>query len=242
MKPAFQTMSLGDHLDELRARLQLALGGLAVALLVALALGRPFLALLLAPYRTAMLSAGVTMQLQAIEVAEPFAVYLRASMLLAVLLSAPWLFYQLWAFVASGLYRHEQRLVRTAAPVCTLLFVGGVMFFLLAVAPMMFRFFLRFNPGVDYLYQPQLSAAVRFTVRLSLVFGLAFQTPAALVVAERMGLVSVEGLRRARRFVLLGTFVAAAAVTPPDVISQLALAIPLYAFYEGSILICRLRR
>ena len=222
-------------------RLGLGLCGFAVALAAALVLGRPFLALLLAPYRMAMRSAGVAMQLQAIEVAEPFTVYLRAAMLLAVLLSAPWLFYQAWAFVAAGLYRHEQRLVRTAAPLCALLFAAGVLFFLLGVAPLMFRFFLRFNPGVAYLYQPQLSSAVRFTVRLAVVFGLAFQTPAALVAAGRMGLVTVEALRQGRKFVFLGVFVAAAAVTPPDVISQLALAGPLYAFYELSILLCRPR-
>jgi len=238
----FHRMNVGDHLAELQFRLLRGLYGFAVGGVLGLLLGRRFLALLLAPYQSAMRSADVTMQLQAIAVAEPFTVYLHAAMLLALLVSAPWLIYQIWAFVAAGLYRHEKRLARLATPLCALLFVGGVLFFLIGVAPLMFRFFLRFNPGVDYLYQPQLSAAVKFTVRLALVFGIAFQTPAALIVAERIGLVTTAALRRARKFVLLGTFVLAATVTPPDVISQISLALPLYAFYEGSIQICSLWR
>ena len=239
MDSELRHMSVGDHLDELQMRLKKGLYGFAAGALVGLWMGRRFLALLVTPYERAVRSVGVTMQLQAIQVAEPFTVYLHAAFLLGLLVSAPWLFYQIWAFVAAGLYRKERQLVRVATPLCTLLFASGVFFFLLGVAPLMFRFFLQFNPGVDYLYQPQLSATVRFTVRLALVFGLAFQTPIALILTERVGLITTEKMQVARKSVFVGTFALAAAVTPPDVISQFALALPLYGFYEVSIQICR---
>jgi len=237
------SMSLGDHLEELRARLILALTGLTVAFLVSLVAGKWFLALILSPYQTAMKDLGMDVQLQAIEVAEPFMIYLKAVAVLALLISSPWLFYQLWAFVSAGLYKHEQRFVRVAAPGSAVLFVTGVMFFLLAIAPMVFRFFGKFNPGIDYFtYQPQMNKTVDFILMLALVFGLAFQTPIAIVFAERMGLVSVKVLCQSRKYVFLGVFVVGAIVTPPDFVSQISLAVPLYVLYEGSIIICRLWR
>ena len=236
------SMSLGDHLDELRARLMLALTGLAVAFLASLAAGPWFLKLILSPYQSAMADVGSDVKLQAIEVAEPFLVYLKAVLVLAVLLSSPWLFYQLWAFVSSGLYKHERRFVHVAAPASATLFVVGVLFFLLGIAPVVFKFFVRFNPGVDHIYQPQMTKAVNFILMLALVFGGAFQTPIAIIFAERMGLVTVETLCRVRKYVFLVAFVVAAMVTPPDVISQISLAVPLYILYEGSIIVCRFWR
>ncbi len=95
---------------------------------------------------------------------------------------------------------------------------------------------------MEFAYRPQISNAVSFIFTLSLVFGLAFQTPIAIVFAERMGLVSVEKLCRVRKYVFLAAFVVSAMVTPPDVISQISLAVPLYILYEGSIIICRFWR
>jgi len=201
------------------------------------------LALILSPYQTAMKDLGMDVQLQAIEVAEPFMIYLKAVTVLALLISSPWLFYQLWAFVSAGLYKHERRFVRAAAPASAVLFVVGVMFFLLAIAPLVFNFFGQFNPGIDYFsYAPQMNKTVDFILMLALVFGLAFQTPIAIVFAERMGLVSIKVLCQSRKYVLLGVFVVGAIATPPDFISQVALAVPLYVLYEGSIVICRLWR
>lgn len=233
-------MSLGGHLDELRTRLGLALGGFAVAFFAALAVAKGFAGLILSPYRAAMEAAGLELKLQAVQPAEPFLVYVKASLVLAALASSPWIFYQFWAFVAAGLHRHEQRFVRAAVPACAALFAGGALFFLLGLAPWLFRFFMRFDLGIDYLtYQPAVGPTVDFILTLALVFGVAFQTPVAIVFAERMGLVSQAALRRARKFVLLGAFVVGAVCTPPDVVSQVALALPLYALYEGGLLVCR---
>lgn len=236
-------MGLGQHLDELRARLILALLGFALAFGVALAGAKGFARIILAPYRAALAAAGGGAKLQALQPAEPFLVYLKSALVLAALLGAPWILYQIWAFVASGLRRSERRFVHVAVPACAALFVAGVLFFLLAIGPWMFGFFMRFDLGLDFLaYQPGLGQTVDFILALALVFGVAFQTPVAIFCAERMGLVSLPALRRARKYVFLACFVVGAVATPPDVVSQIALALPLYVLYEAALLACRLWR
>lgn len=234
-------MSLGGHLDELRTRLGLALGGFVVAFIASLGAGKWFAGVILSPYKTAMESVGVEVRLQAMQPAEPFLVYMKAAMVLAALISSPWIFYQLWAFVSAGLHPNERRYVHVVAPASATLFAGGVLFFLRVIAPWVFQFFMQFDLGIDYLtYQPGVGKTTDFILVLALVFGVAFQTPIAIVFAERMGLVSLTRLRRARKYVFLGAFLVGAVLTPPDVISQIALAIPLYILYEGGVLFCRL--
>lgn len=236
-----RVMSIGAHLDELRLRLGLALGGFVASFLASLAGGKWFAGVILSPYRAAMESAGIEVKLQAFQPAEPFLVYMKAALVLAALISSPWIFYQIWAFISAGLHAHERRFVRVVVPVSAGLFAGGIIFFLLGIAPWIFRFFMQFDLGIDYLtYQPGVGKTADFILILALVFGLAFQTPVAIVFAERMGLVSYEALCRARKYVLLGSFIVAAMATPPDVISQVALGIPLYVLYEGGVLVCRL--
>lgn len=235
-------MSLGRHLDELRTRLWFGLLGFAGAFFVSLAAAKGFARIILSPYRAAMQAAGIESKLQALQPAEPFLVYLKSALVLAALISSPWIFYQLWAFVAAGLHRHERRFVHVVVPACAALFVGGVLFFLLAIGPWVFRFFMQFDLGLDYLtYQPGLGKTVDFVLSLALVFGVAFQTPVAIVFAERMELVSLAALRRARKYVFLACFIVGAVATPPDVVSQIALAVPLYVLYEAGLLVCRLR-
>lgn len=236
-------MSLGDHLAELRLRLVYALLGLAVAFGISLTAGKGFARLILSPYAAAMRSAGIEARLQAFQPAEPFMVYLKAAFVLALLLGSPWLFYQTWAFVSAGLYRHERRFVLIVAPASAALFVAGTLFCLRGVAPWAFRFFMQFDPGIDYLtYQPGIDKTLDFIVWLALAFGLAFQTPVAIVFAERLGLVSIAALCRNRKSVFLTSFVVGAVLTPPDILSQIALALPLYLLYESGIVVCRLWR
>jgi sec-independent protein translocase protein TatC len=242
-KEELKSMSLGDHLEELRARLILALLGLTAALIISLFFGNFFLRFLLVPFEQAIRNAQMQPGLQAIKVAEPFLVYLKASLVLAVLLASPWISYQMWAFVSAGLYRHERRYVYVVAPISAFLFIFGALFFLFVVSPLAMKFFVQFNVGIEYIkYQPSLSDYVSFILVLSLVFGVGFQSPIAIVFAERMGLVSVQTLCKIRKYVLLAVFVIGAIATPPDVISQVALAVPLYILYEGSILVCTIWR
>jgi len=238
-----KSMSLGDHLEELRSRLILALAGLVLATIIGFVFGRWFLALVLSPWEAAIDSVGVEYHLLAAKPAEKFMAYMKASMVLGVLISSPWLFYQVWAFVAAGLYKHERKFIKVVAPASSLLFITGVMFFLLFIAPMVFKFFMLFDPGIEHVvYTPILTDTINFILVLALVFGLAFQTPIAIIFAERMGLVTVDTLVRVRKYVMLACVIVGAIATPPDVVSQISLAIPLYILYEASIVICRLWR
>jgi len=237
-----KSMSLGDHLDELRARLILALTGFAAALVIAFFFGKKFVQVLMLPFEQAM-PEGITPSVQAITVAEPFMLYIKAVIVLAMLISCPWLFYQFWAFVAAGLYRSEKRYVYRVVPFSAALFIIGALFLIFVIAPMTMRFFITWDLGIDYLkYNPMISDYVNLILILSLIFGLAFQMPLMIIFAERLGLIGLDALKKYRKYVLLGVFVVAAIVTPSaDMITQTALAIPLYILYEGSVLYCSLR-
>ena len=114
---------------------------------------------------------------------------------------------------------------------------------MVVIAPITMLFFIKFNTGIDFVeVNFTLQNYINFVLALTLIFGLAFQMPIAVVFAERMGLVSVETLGKVRRFVILGLAIVAMIVTPPDVISQIALALPLYVLFEGSLLLCRILR
>ena len=176
--------------------------------------------------------------LQVIAVAAGFISYIKIALISGLLLTSPWVFYQLWMFVAAGLYTHEKRYVNIAAPFSAILFVAGALFFLIVVAPLTLKFLVSFNQRIldansAFTFQHYIS----FISHLMLVFGLAFQTPSAIFFLNRTGLVSIAALNKSRKFVILAIFVVAAMATPPDVISQVTLAVPLYILFELGILL-----
>jgi len=176
--------------------------------------------------------------LQVIAVAAGFISYIKIAMIAGLLLSSPWVFYQLWMFVAAGLYPHEKRYVNIAAPFSAILFVGGALFFLIIVAPLTLKFLVSFNRRVlDVNSQFTFQHYISFISHLMLVFGLAFQTPSAIFFLNRTGLVSIAALNKSRKFVILAIVIVAAMATPPDVISQITLAVPLYFLFELGILL-----
>jgi len=178
------------------------------------------------------------MPLQIIAVAAGIISYIKIGLIAGLLLSSPWVFYQLWMFVAAGLYPHEKRYVNIAAPFSAVLFVTGALFFLIVVAPLTLGFLVKFNERIlDVRSQFTFQHYISFVSHLMLVFGLAFQTPTAIFFLNRTGLVSIEALNKSRKFVILAIFVVAAMATPPDVISQVTLAIPLYLLFELGILL-----
>lgn len=236
-----KSMSLGDHLEELRLRLMLSLLGLAGGMILCLVFGKYLLHLVALPYEQAMAYAGQEPELQTIQLPEKFVVYFKTSFVFGLVVTAPWIFYQMWLFISAGLYRHERKYVYVVAPLSAALFIGGALFFVTVIAKMTMIFLVKFNTGIDYVtFRPTLSSYVNFVLTLTLVFGAAFQLPIAIVAAERMGLVSIRQLGAVRKYVVLVIAVVAAVVTPPDVVSQIALGIPLYALFESSILVCRL--
>ena len=235
--PLGYTMSLGDHLEELRARLILALLGLAVALIVCLSFGRFIISFVEMPYIKAM---GEQARLQSIAPTDGFVSYMDISMIAAVVMASPWVFYQLWLFIAAGLYPHEKRYVYMAAPFSAALFITGALFFIFIIAPLTLRFLVMFNKSVlgvtsNFTFKNYVS----FVATMMLVFGLAFQTPIAIFFLNKTGLVSVQALCKARKYVFLAIVIIAAAATPgSDIVSLFALTIPMYLLFELGILLC----
>ena len=229
------TMSLGDHLEELRSRLILALLGLVICAVIGFCFGTKIIAFIEKPYISAM---GTEARLQTLAPADGFVSYVKIALVTGLIISSPWVFYQLWMFVAAGLYPNEKRYVNLAAPFSAALFIAGALFFIFVVAPLTLNFLVKFNKNIlgvnsQFTFQNYIS----FITHLMLVFGIAFQTPTAIFFLNKTGLVSIRALRSSRKYVLLVIFVVAALATPPDVVSQVTLALPLYLLFEAGILI-----
>ena len=168
----------------------------------------------------------------------PFFIPLKIAMLAAFLVALPIILYQAWAFVAPGLYKHEKRFVLPLIFTSTLLFFVGMGFCYFFVFKMVFSFIAQMAPS-SITVAPDIENYFSFVMGMFLAFGLAFETPVVVVVLVATGLVSIETLREVRRYVIVGAFVVAAIATPPDVTSQLALAIPLCILYELGIIFAR---
>ena len=218
------------HLMELRDRLVRAIIAVAVAALVlALYPGPAALYDILAQPLVANLPKGAT--LIATSVISPFMVPLKILMMTAFLIALPVVLYQVWAFIAPGLYAHEKKLVMPLVISSTLLFFLGVACCYFFVFGQVFQFIQSFAPK-SITAAPDIEAYLSFVLSMFLAFGLTFEVPIAVVVLARMNVVSIEKLKEFRGYFVVLAFVVAAVVTPPDVVSQLALAIPMCLLYE----------
>lgn len=227
-----------SHLIELRDRLIRALIAIGIAFgALALYPGPAGLYDMLAAPLVAHLPQGAT--LIATNVISPILVPLKITLMAAFMLALPIVLYQIWAFVAPGLYSHEKRMMLPLVISSTILFVAGVAFCYFAVIPGMAKFIQAFAPG-SITAAPDIEQYFGFVLTLFLVFGIAFEVPIAVIVLARIGVVTIEQLQKARGYFIVGAFIVAAVVTPPDVISQLALAIPMCILYEIGILAAKL--
>jgi sec-independent protein translocase protein TatC len=218
------------HLIELRDRLVRAAIAVAVCFgVLALYPGPSMLYDLLAAPMIATLPAGSTMI--ATNVISPFLVPLKITLMAAFLIALPVVLYQVWAFVAPGLYSHEKKLVLPLVVSSTLLFFVGVAFCYFFVFGQVFKFIQSFAPK-SITAAPDIEAYLSFVMSMFIAFGAAFEVPVVVVVLARMGLVTVEKLREFRGYFIVVAFIIAAVITPPDVVSQLALAIPMCLLYE----------
>ncbi|MFU8822248.1 MAG: twin-arginine translocase subunit TatC [Gammaproteobacteria bacterium] len=227
--------SLLSHLVELRTRLL----KMVVAVLVIFICLVPFadtIFTLAATPLMARLPEGTSMI--ATQVASPFLTPFKLALAVAVFLAMPILLYQAWAFVAPGLYKHERRLVVPLMTSSIVLFYSGVAFAYFVVFPLMFGFFTKVAPsGVTVM--TDISAYLDFVLALFFAFGLAFEVPVATVLAVWAGFTTPAKLAQKRPYVLLGAFVLGMLLTPPDVISQTLLAVPVYILFEGGIIMAR---
>nr|WP_269450806.1 twin-arginine translocase subunit TatC [Stenotrophomonas sp. MMGLT7] len=217
-----------DHLVELRARLVRALVGLGVVLLAVLPFARPIYSWLAGPL-ISQLPAGQTMI--AVNPAGAFFAPLKLAFFVALFIAVPWLLYQVWAFVAPGLYQREKRLALPLLASAVALFYIGCAFAYFLVLPAVFHFLTTFKPDVIAI-TPDAASYLDFVLVIFFAFGASFELPVALVILTLLGWVTPQQLKDGRGYAIVGIFVLAAVITPPDVISQLMLAIPMCLLYE----------
>lgn len=217
-----------SHLIELRNRLIRATAVIVVVFLGLMPFASKIYDMVAAPMMHA-LPAGSRMI--ATGVITPFLIPVKITMLLAFLIALPWVLYQAWAFVAPGLYAHEKRLVAPLVISSSLLFLAGVAFCYFFVFGVVFKFVNDFAPK-SISVAPDIESYLDFVISMFIAFGMTFEVPIIVIVLVRMGLVSVQKLKEIRPYVIVGAFVVAAIVTPPDVMSQLLLAVPICLLYE----------
>jgi sec-independent protein translocase protein TatC len=228
--------SLIGHLLELRARLLRAVVALLLVFFALLPFANRLYSWLAKPL-LATLPAGA--HLVAIEVASPFFTPVKLAFFAALMLTMPFLLYQAWAFVAPGLYRHEKRMARPLLAAAVALFYLGCAFAYFLVLPMVFAFLNRVTP-VGVTMMTDISHYLDFVLVMFVAFGTSFEVPVAVVILVLLGLVTPAQLSQARGYVIVGIFVVAAVLTPPDAISQLMLALPMMVLYELGLIAARL--
>ncbi len=311
-------MSIGDHLDELRSCVVRALFGVALGTVVGFVFGKEILGMICRPLMVVQFANGLQPSAQVLSPSTAFLAYLKIGFLSGLILAGSWVLYQIWRFVASGLYGKEQRFVKSVIPGAVFLFALGVAFLYFIVLPIVLNFFIVFNknfelpslapsafqrlllpdeaekpvqgPEVETLALPLLTENpkepppgrawintttrrlvvstpdgllsspmevgakastlqsnfaldfyISFVLMLALAFGIAFETPIIVYFLAMSGIVSTAEMAKARRYVLFGMVVASAILTPPDVISQLLLAGPMYLLFEIGLILARLR-
>jgi sec-independent protein translocase protein TatC len=224
-----------SHLIELRNRLVKATIGILLVCAGLLAwpgpsriydfIAMPMLAAL--PAGSKMIATGVI---------SPFLVPMKVTLVIAFVLALPWVLYQLWAFIAPGLYAHEKRLIAPLVISSSALFMAGVAFCYFFVFGRVFKFIGDFAPS-SIAVTPDIENYLDFVMSMCLAFGATFEVPVVVVILVRMGIVSVDKLKQVRPYAVVGAFVVAAIVTPPDIVSQLALALPMCLLFELGLLV-----
>lgn len=260
-------MTVGEHIGELRRCLLRALLAVAGGMAVCLVFRKLLFQVISWPLAVA--TGGNPPHLYYLSPPEAFATLIKVCLITGAILASPYGLYQMWKFIAAGLYENERRAVRRYLLPSILLFAAGVAFFFVVVAPMVLRFFMVFAQQnfpapatwmVDWLGQPAMTTApaavgdggsyvqptlrlteyVSFVAVLSLVFGVGFQTPLVVLFLARSGIVPAAVMRRFRRHVLLIILILSAIITPPDWVSMVALAGPMYLLYEAGLALARL--
>jgi len=224
-----------SHLIELRNRLLRIVVGFVVVFIALFPFANEIYALLAAPLLSKLPAGG---QMIATAVTTPFFVPMKVAMMTAFLVSLPHTLYQVWSFVAPGLYAHEKKFMIPIILASSFLFLSGMAFAYFLVFPVIFGFIVGTAP-VGVAVMTDIGNYLDFILTLFFAFGLAFEVPIAVVMAARFGWVSIHALKEARGYVVVGAFVIAAVVTPPDVISQFMLAMPMWLLYELGIVVAR---
>ncbi len=225
-----------SHLLELRTRLLRIVSGILVVFVVLSPFSNPIYTALAGPLTRHMPAQS---SMIAIDVLSPFLTPLKFTLILAVFITIPWILYQVWAFVAPGLYQREKRLVLPILLSSTLLFYCGMAFAYFAIMPIFFAFITTTAPeGVAVM--TDINRYLDFVMTIFFAFGVAFEVPVATVILALAGILSPETMAAKRPYVIVGAFVVGMLLTPPDVISQTLLAVPMWLLFEVGVFVSRL--
>jgi sec-independent protein translocase protein TatC len=224
-----------SHLVELRDRLLRAILAVVLVFLCLFPWAKDLYALLALPLLSVLPKGG---QMIATDVVGVFLVPVKVAFLVAFVIALPYVLYQAWAFVAPGLYAHERRLVLPLVVASSVLFVVGMSFAYFLVFPVVFKFMASIAPeGVAWM--TDIDKYLSFVLTTFIAFGVTFEVPVVVIVLVRIGMVSIEKLKEIRPYVIVGAFVVGAVFTPPDVLSQVMLAVPLWLLYELGLVLAR---
>ncbi|MEM3427773.1 MAG: twin-arginine translocase subunit TatC [Nitrososphaerales archaeon] len=225
-----------SHLEELRSRLIVSLIGVGIAFLFTYNFKEKIFEFLMRPYIKIMPEQSHFIFTY---VTEAFITYFKVSFVAAIFLASPLILYEIWMFVAPGLYEHEKRFVYPFIIFGSILFLIGALFSYYVVIPIVYRFFVSF--AAEFIVpMPDLKAYVGLTLKFLILFGFVFELPLLAYYLGRAGVVRYETLRKKRRVAILGIFIVSALLTPPDVMSQILLALPLMGLFEISLQVIRL--
>ena len=229
-------LPLTSHLQELRTRLILSFVAIGIGFGLCYTFSQPLFDILAAPLLKVMPIGG---SLIFTSVAEAFFTYMKVGFIGGLILASPFVLYQIWAFVAPGLYRNEKRYVIPFVFLSSFFFALGIFFAYFVALPVGFKFLLGY--ATDFIKpMPSVKEYLSFSIKFLLAFGLVFEFPVVLLLLARIGVVDARTLARQRRYAILLIFVFAAVVTPPDLISQIIMALPLMGLYELSILLAKM--
>jgi sec-independent protein translocase protein TatC len=220
------------HLEELRNRLIVVFAAVGIGFLISYAFKEKIFEILSWPLISVM---GKGDKLIFTGLPEAFFTYLKVALLSGIVMAAPVILYEFWMFVAPGLYKKERRLLLPAVILSSIFFVGGALFGYFIVFPIGFKFFLGFT-SETVRPLPSMREYLGFSSKLLIAFGLAFELPLVVTLMARLGLVTVDFLKKNRKYAVLIFFIVAAILTPPDVVSQILMAVPLMFLYEISII------
>jgi len=222
-----------EHLEELRKRLIYCIIAVVVGFILTYAFKKQLFDILMGPLTPLLEESGGHMQ--TLSLPEAFFTYLKVSLLAGIMIAAPVIFYQFWMFVAPGLYTNERRLLMPIVLLSSFFFVGGALFGYFVVFPFAFKFFLSFSTDIIQTV-PTMKDYLSFSSKLLLAFGIVFELPLVLTAMARLGIVTVPFLKKNRKYAIVLFFIGAAILTPPDVVSQVMMALPLMLLYEISII------
>ena len=236
MTDPHQAQPLVSHLIELRSRILRMVIGILIVFLALLPFANPIYTALAGPLLKHLPAHS---SMIAIDVLSPFLTPIKLSLVLAIFITMPWILYQVWAFVAPGLYQREKRLALPILASSTLLFYAGMAFAYFAIMPLFFAFVTSTAPeGVAVM--TDINAYLDFVLTLFFAFGVAFEVPVATVILALAGVITPDAMVAKRPLVVLGAFVVGTVLTPPDVISQVLLALPMWLLFEVGVFVSRL--